>query len=480
MPPLRDIERCVLGAVMACGALGAVARPSGAGERMAAMRMAGAREKQITHEPCGHILTNAGVWSPDSRWIVYDVRSDPAGSVFDGTRIEAVNVSTGEVRTLYRSRRGACCGVATWHPRESKVAFILGPEEPTPDWQYGPSHRQGVIVEWSRPDVAVNLDARDLTAPFTPGALRGGSHVHQWDAAGAWVSFTYHDALVESDLRDVGVCVPRGPVRVGKDHARNHDAECFSVLVSRTTPTPRPGSDEIHRACEEGWVGREGYVRADGSRQRRALAFQGHVVTAGGPTISEVFVADLPDDLSVEGDGPLAGTVSRRPAPPKGVVQRRLTHTAERKFPGVQGPRHWLRSSPDGSRIALLMKDDSGIAQLWTVSPCGGPPRQLTRHPWPVASAFTWSPDGRWIAHVADNSVFVTDTADGKGIRLTPRTPDALAPRPEACVFSPDGKKIAYVRSVPAPAARGADLTGPGAGCPAAQPVNQVFVLFLE
>jgi len=81
---------------------------------------------------------------------------------------------------------------------------------------------------------------------------------------------------------------------------------------------------------------------------------------------------------------------------------------------------------------------------------------------------------------VADNSVFVTDTADGKGIRLTPRTPDALAPRPEACVFSPDGKKIAYVRSVPAPAARGADLTGPGAGCPAAQPVNQVFVLFLE
>lgn len=37
------------------------------------------------------------------------------------------------------------------------------------------------------------LDARDLTPPFTPGALRGGSHVHVWDAAGDWVSFTYED-----------------------------------------------------------------------------------------------------------------------------------------------------------------------------------------------------------------------------------------------------------------------------------------------
>jgi hypothetical protein len=32
-----------------------------------------------------------GVWSPDSRWIVYDTRSDPAGAVFDGETIEAVS-----------------------------------------------------------------------------------------------------------------------------------------------------------------------------------------------------------------------------------------------------------------------------------------------------------------------------------------------------------------------------------------------------
>ena len=61
-------------------------------------------ERQITSSPYGHILTNAAVWSPDGKWIVYDVRSDPSGSLFDGTRIERVNVETGEVQVLYEAR----------------------------------------------------------------------------------------------------------------------------------------------------------------------------------------------------------------------------------------------------------------------------------------------------------------------------------------------------------------------------------------
>src|SRR5688572_4968906 len=113
-------------------------------------------ETQLTSGPGGRILTNVGAWSPDGRWIVYDTRSDPAGDVFDGTRIEMVNVRTREVRTLYESRNGACCGVATWHPRDMKVVFILGPERPTSDWSYGPPRRQGVIVDTSAPGVAVN------------------------------------------------------------------------------------------------------------------------------------------------------------------------------------------------------------------------------------------------------------------------------------------------------------------------------------
>lgn len=401
-------------------------------------------ERQVTHASHTHLLTNAGVWSPDGEWIAYDIRSDG----FDGPRIEAVNVRTGEVKTLYESKNGAFCGVVTWNPRARQVVFILGPENPTPDWQYDFSHRQGVIVDLAKPGGALNLDARDLTPPFTPGALRGGSHVHVWDAHGEWVSYTYNDALVESDIRDIAVSAPHERVSVSKDHARNHPGEYFSVLVSHTIAKPTPGSDEIKRACEEGWVGQNGYVRADGKRQKRALAFQGSVVTTNGETLSEVFLADLPDDLTQPGSVPLAGTTTTRPSPPRGVAQRRLTFTADRKFPGLQGPRHWLRCSPDGSRIAFLMKDDAGIVQLWTISPNGGAPAQLTHNPWPIASAFTWSPDGRHLTHVMDNSVFLTDVATGQSQRLTERTDDENAPLSEACVFSPDGKQIAFMRRV--------------------------------
>jgi len=124
-------------------------------------------EKQLTRGPGGRVLTNTGVWSPDGEWIVYDTRRVD----FDGDTIEMVNVRTGEVREVYRARNGAHCGVVTFHPRENKVVFILGPENPTPDWQYGMFHRQGVIVPTDKRGSAssvVNLDARDITPPFTP------------------------------------------------------------------------------------------------------------------------------------------------------------------------------------------------------------------------------------------------------------------------------------------------------------------------
>jgi hypothetical protein len=430
-------------------------------------------ERQVTSGPGGRILTNAGVWSPDSEWIVYDTRSDPAGELFDGGRIQRVRVDTGEVQVLFEARDGACCGVATYHPHRDRVVFILGPAFPTPDWSYAPWHRGGQVVEvgtgqsWA-------LDARELAAPYRSGALRGGTHLHLWDQGGEWVSFTYEDhilataAAVEGgcDLnqRNVGVSVWGHPVRVGAGHVRNRDGEAFSVLVTKTENRPRPGSDEIRRACEEAWVGTNGYRRSDGGWQRRALAFQGEVVTRDGRVISEVYVVDLPDDLTAAGEGPLEGTVTRRPAPPKGVVQRRLTFTAARRHPGLQGSRHWVRSSPDGSRIAFLMKDDDGVVQIWTVSPTGGEPVQVTRNAESVCSAFTWSPDGRWIAHVMGGCVGVTQVTTGRFDPLTNRPVGFEAPRPEACVFSPDGRRIAYVRRVPSP-----DL-----------PANQVFVVERE
>lgn len=430
------------------------------GDDRYATASADAMEVQVTDRPVGHILTNVNVWSPDSQWIVYDTRSDPAGDRFDGAAIEIVNVETGEVREVYRARNGAYCGAATFSPTAEKVVFILGPENPTDDWQYSAWRRQGVVVEVDQPRRAAPLDARDLTIPFTPGALRGGTHVHVFDADGQWVSFTYEDCLLaeldrigspahDSNQRNIGVSVPGRSVSVALDHPRNHDGSAFSVLVTRTENEPRPGSDEISRAFEDAWVGTHGYVRPDGARQRRAIAFQGHVVTNQGKTISEAFVVDIPDDVTLAGDAPLEGSATTRPAPPRGTRQRRLTRTADRRHPGLQGPRHWLRSSPDGARIACLMRDDEGVVQLWTVSPNGGQPQQLTRLPFDVASSFTWSPDGRSIAFIADCSVFVADAASGTATRLTSRTANASAPRPEACVFSPDGGCIAYVRPVP-------------------------------
>jgi len=416
-------------------------------------------ERPLTTEACGHILTNAHCWSPDGRWIVYDLRSDPEGAVFDGCGIERVEVDSGRVERLYTAPAGSGCGVATYSPVRDRIYFIHGPEHPTPDWAYSAAHRRGVWVDAADPGRAVNLDARDLVAPFTPGALRGGTHVHQCSPDGAWVSFTYEDhplsrfreAGPDHDLnqRNVGVAVPAGPVAVPPTHPRNHGGGLFSVLVTRTTAHPEAGSDQICRACEEAWVGQQGYRRSDGSLQRRALAFQGRVVSADGTAYFELFLVDLPDDLTRPGDGPLAGTETRMPAPPDGVRQRRLTRTADRRHPGLQGPRHWLRSAPDGSLIACLMKDDAGMAQLWTVSPLGGPPVQLSRNPYPVGSAFTWSPDGRHLAHSMDGSVCLTEVEGGTTQRLTVPTGDpAYGPRPLACVFSPDGRRIAYLKPV--------------------------------
>ena len=332
-------------------------------------------------------------------------------------------------------------------------------EFPTPDWEYGFAHRQGAIVDMRHPGKAVNLDARDLVPPFTPGALRGGSHVHVFSGDGQWVSYTYDDHLLgqftddgeghEMNFRNVGVSAPVNRVIVPKTHARNHDGEFFSVLATVTTAHPRPGSDEIRRAFEDAWIGRNGYVKPDGNRQKRALALQGEVAAPNGSLHSEVFVVDLPEDVMQPGSGPLAGTATTRPRPPKGTAQRRLTFTAERKYPGLQGPRQWLRSSPDGSRIAFLMKDDAGVVQLWTISPNGGAPIQVTHNPFGIASAFSWSPDGKLVPHAMDNSVCVTDVNTGETKRPTMRTTDDVAPKSEACVFSPDCKRLAYMRRLP-------------------------------
>lgn len=407
-------------------------------------------EKQLTFAPRDHQLTNINVWSADSQWLVYDLR--PSQSSFTGQTIERVSLS-GEIEVLYRATDGAHVGVVTASQTlPQRYLCIHGPEHPEVQGHYDFHHRRGVMLH---DGVAQNLDACDITPPFTPGALRGGSHVHVFSPDSSRVSFTYNDQVmhqwdVREDLRNVGVAVPLRAVQSPKQQPREYDGSHFCVLVSQTTATPQPGSDEINRACEEGWVGTRGYRRTDGRQQRWALAFIGDTLSLSGQKVAEVFIVDLPladADFAVADAEPLEGTPHQLPAPPAGVAQRRLTFTHQRPFPGlVSQPRHWLRSAPDGSEIAFLMADDNGIAQLWSVSPLGGEPRQITHSAWPMQSAFSWHPDGASLAIICDNSVMQVTAANGEMTRLTPRT--AQAPVGDAVVFSPDGQRVAYLRRV--------------------------------
>lgn len=413
-----------------------------------------AREQQLTFAPRGHQLTNTNVWTPCGQWLVYDVR--PNGASFHGLTIERVHVVSGQIEVIYHAQQGAHVGVVTVSPdAPARYVFIHGPEHPDHQWHYDFHHRRGVIVSEPNRELALTLDAMDITPPYTPGALRGGTHVHVFSPDGSRLSFTYNDHVMHEldpkmDLRNVGVAVPLRGVISAKQHPREYDGSHYCVIVSHTTPAPQPGSDQINRAYEEGWIGQQGYWKADGRHQRWALAFIGDTLSSTGEKVPEIFVVDLPEqdgDYAKPGNAPLQGTERTMPAPPMGVAQRRLTNTSHRPYPGVATtPRHWLRSSPDGDAIAFLMRDEQGIVQLWTVSPNGGEPRQVTQGNFGIQSAFNWHPQGDRIAFVCDNSVMLCDLASGAMKRLTPRT--QKAPLGDAVVFSPDGKQLAFMREV--------------------------------
>ena len=391
--------------------------------------------KQVTFSPRNHQLTNTRTWTPDSQWLVFDVR--PSGASFTGDTIERVNVHSGEVEVIYQAREGAHVGVVTVHPFADQYVFIHGPENPDAQWQYDFHHRRGVVTTLAE---TRNLDALDITAPYTPGALRGGSHVHVYSPCGQYVSFTYNDHVMHEydpalDLRNVGVAAPYGPVLPRGQHPREYSGSHWCVLVSQTTAQPQPGSDDINRAYEEGWVGSQ------------ALAFIGDTVSLSGEKVPELFLVELPRTESAwkqAGDAPLAGTDTTLPAPPMGVCQRRLTFTHQRAYPGlVNVPRHWVRCNPQGTKIAILMRDDNGIVQLWLVSPQGGEPQQLTHNTSDIQSAFNWHPSGNWLGFVLEERIAICAADSGAVTFLT--NDHANPPSADAVVFSPDGHTIAWM-----------------------------------
>lgn len=394
--------------------------------------------KQVTFAPRHHQLTNTRTWTADSQWLVFDVR--PSGASFTGETIERVNVESGDVEVIYRATNSAYVGVVTVHPSVDKYVFIHGPENPDEHWHYDFHHRRGVVTYQGETH---NLDAMDITAPYTPGALRGGSHVHVFSPNGELVSFTYNDHVLHErdpalDLRNVGVAVPYGPVTPRGQHPREYGGSHWCVLVSRTTPTPTPGSDDINRAYEEGWVGNQ------------ALAFIGDTLSVNGDKVPELFIVDLPkteQGWKQSGDAPLAGTEATMPAPPAGVVQHRLTFTHERRYPGLANtPRHWVRANPQATDIAFLMRDDDGVVQMWLISVQGGEPRQLTHGRSDIQSAFNWHPSGEWLGFVVENRIALCNAQRGEITFLTDAHENP--PSGDAIVFSPDGKQLAWMEEV--------------------------------
>jgi hypothetical protein len=420
-------------------------------------------ERQLTFGSQNHELDHNENFSFDDEWIVYDTRPDPDG-IAKNAKIEKVHVKTGELHIIYEaptpSEFGPGVGAVSYHPSECKVIFIHGLPNADASRPYAGHRRTGVIIDESQPGKVGFMDSRDIYPPFTPGALRGGTHRHQWSTDGEWMGFTYNDALMvdleektgrKHDLRTVGVAKIKGPdVNIQPDEeAENIQGEWFSALVVKVVPDPVPGSDEISRAYGDWWVGSHGYLKEPGIHQR-ARAYMGDLLTSDGKAITEVFVVDIPDELHQEGDlGPLEGTAYTMPMPPKGAVSRRLTYTENRRFPGVATtPRHWLSSASDGSFISYLARDDNGMVQVFLISPLGGEPIQATFHSSPVQSMVRWHPQNGEFTYVCDNSLFMVSLAGEdeikEPVRLTARSDE----QPFAHCFSRKGDKIAFNRYV--------------------------------
>ncbi len=419
-------------------------------------------EGQMTFGGEGHFLYITQYFSPDDNWVVYDTRNDDTHIGRTGC-IEMVNTVTKEKKLLYRAPgqtiNGPGVGAAAFSPVSNTVIFIHGLMNCDSVKPYGFTRRTGVAVSLNKPGEPIFMDARDVLEPFMPGALRGGTHAHSWSGDGEWISFTYNDALLAQlekegdnnikDLRVVGVMAPFGPVTVKEgEYGENVHGEKFAIIVTEVTENPEPGSDQISIACEDGWVGTHGYSRPDGSRQKSAVAFLGDTRDKNGNILTEVFIADIPDDVTIQMPGqPLAGTGLSRPAPPAGTNQRRLTFTGENKYPGVQGPRHWMRSTPDGSLIFFMMKDTFGNIQIYAVSPNGGEIKQITNNYFSVETTFSVRPDGQFIAYGSGEKVFLTHIETGETRQVSPGPQKGMTGL-KSINWSNGGNMIAYNRKV--------------------------------
>ncbi|WP_460684521.1 DUF3748 domain-containing protein [Niabella aquatica] len=410
---------------------------------------------QLTFDKQGHCINSTQCFSPDGQWIVFDSRNHDTLLASSG-EIKMVNVSTKEQKLLYKTdnqtKYGPGAGAVTFSPDGKKVLFLSGITNADKEHPYAITRRSGIVVQVKQPMIPVHMDARDIRPPYTPGALRGGTHAHTWSGDGQWISFTYNDYVLQQaeklypdvkDLRTIGVMFPRKVKVEDADGAENFSGEMFSILLATVVPDPAPGSDEISKAFDECWIGIDGYKKRDGNWQKRAVAFQGMVRDMDGKDKSEIFIADIPDDLEETFvSNTLSGTDKTLPHVPGLVKKKRITFTEN----GVSLlPRHWLRSTPDGALIGFLAKDHKGLIQLFGVSVISGELRQLSFLKHSIAGPFNFSADGKHAAFISAGSVFVCNIQNGKLYRLTRQNGELEG----AVAWSPKGDGLCYNQYVP-------------------------------
>jgi hypothetical protein len=420
-------------------------------------RMNYSTEHQITFDnDYNHDLDNNDNFSPDDQWLVYDTRTE-SGGIAASTKIEKVNINTGEKKALYHIEGnqdfGPGVGAASYSPVENEVVFIHGLNNSSESNPYQQWRRSGVIIEESNLGKPVFMDARDVISPFTKGALRGGTHRHEWSGDGNWIGFTYNDAVMQAleistggkhNLRTIGVS-KRGQFVPVKESTENINGEWFSALMVRVVPEPKLGSDEISHAAGDSWVGMNGYLKPDRKRQM-ARAFIGTIKNKAGENIDEVFIVDIPENISEDGEfGPLEGTDTSLPMPPKGAQQRRLTFTANTNQPGCEGI---VRASKDGEMLAFLAKDQNGVKQIFTINPIGGEMNQVTFHLSDVEGSVRWHPNGEGLFYIYDQRIFFYQIGSkdfNKGVTQISETSEIS---PTNLVISHNGKILAFNRIV--------------------------------
>lgn len=424
-----------------------------------------AGERQLTIGPGNKDLDNNLNFSPDGRYLVFDTRE---AGIENCLTIEKVDVRTGRITVVYRAPDpvrdiGPGVGAPSFMP-DGDVIFIHGVGS-TLALRYDQTRRFGAIAADDGSGKMHPLDSRDVAPPFTPGALRGGTHKHEPDATGQWVGFTYNDAIMKfsgrSDLRNVGVAKRGLRVEVERDPAgENLVGESFAVLVTGAIADPKPGSDQYSRACWDCWVGTNGYRRSDGTRGL-ARAFVGYVGVLeehsdgreAPKDYGDVFIVDIPDDITRPGPlGPLEGTADTYPAPPEGTSERRLTRTAEVADPALRGvDEQMLRCSPDGRWIAFVGKAKRNAViekQVFIVSPNGGPARQITDIAGGMTANPRWHASGEWIVCAGPrNEIMATSVAQASFGKTVALTPPSQSPASNL-VCSPDGSLVAYNRLV--------------------------------